>query len=97
MILLDRMVRMAQLKREVCEQLIVRGKLSLHRVIRHPFAAAQRRDHMIEHRIKVHHRPSTCASVASAWGSHKVISMARYHSMAADNSACACSRRPIFV
>jgi hypothetical protein len=41
MILLDRMVRMAQLKREVCEQLIVRGKLSLQRVIRHPSAAAQ--------------------------------------------------------
>jgi hypothetical protein len=28
------------------------------------------------------HRPSTCASVASAWGSQKVMSMSRYRSMA---------------
>ena len=41
------------------------------------------------------HRPSTCASAASAWGSQKVMSMARYSSMAADSSARACSRRPI--
>jgi type I restriction enzyme R subunit len=33
-------------------------------------------DHLIEHRIKVHHRPSTCASAASAWGSQKVMSIA---------------------
>jgi hypothetical protein len=28
-------------------------------------------------RIKVHHRPSTCASATSAWGSQKVMSIAR--------------------
>ena len=33
---------------------------------------------LVEHRIEVHHRPSTCASAASAWGSQKVMSMARY-------------------
>jgi hypothetical protein len=27
--------------------------------------------------IIVHHRPSTCISAASAWGSQKVMSMAR--------------------
>ena len=32
-------------------------------------------------------RPSTCASVVSAWGSQKVISMARYSSMAVASSA----------
>jgi hypothetical protein len=33
------------------------------------------------------HCPSTYASAASAWGSQKVISMARYSSMAADSAA----------
>jgi hypothetical protein len=33
--------------------------------------------HVIEQLIKVHHRPSTCSSAASAWGSQKVMSMAR--------------------
>jgi hypothetical protein len=37
--------------------------------------------------ISVHHRPSTCASAASAWGSQKVMSMARYSSIAAASSA----------
>jgi hypothetical protein len=41
--------------------------------------------------LVVHHRPSTCSSAASAWGSQKVISMARYSSMAVDSSARACS------
>jgi hypothetical protein len=38
--------------------------------------------------------PSTCASTASAWGSQKAMSMARYSSMAIDSAARACSRRP---
>src|SRR5215211_4295471 len=97
MILLDRIVRIAQFSREVCEQLIIQGKLSLQRPIGYPPAAAQQGDHLIEHRIEIHHRPSTCASAASAWGSQNVMSMARYHSMAVDNSGCACSRQPIFA
>jgi len=40
------------------------------------------------------HRASTCASAASAWGSQKVISMARYSSMAVDSSTRAYSTRP---
>ena len=35
--------------------------------------------------------PSTCASAASAWGSQKAMSMARYSAMAADSSGRACS------
>jgi hypothetical protein len=39
----------------------------------------------------------TCASVASACGSQKVISMAQYKSIAIDSSASACARRPVCV
>jgi hypothetical protein len=41
------------------------------------------------------HRPSTSASAAFASGSHNVISMARYRSMAVFSSARASARRPI--
>ena len=41
----------------------------------------------------ISHTPPTCASAASAWGSQKVMSMARYSAMAADSAARACSRR----
>ena len=40
---------------------------------------------------------SICASTAAAWGSQKVMSMARYSAMAADSSARACSGRPLFA
>ena len=42
-----------------------------------------------------HGRSSTCASAASASGSQKVMSMARYSSMAVVSAARACSRWPI--
>jgi hypothetical protein len=35
---------------------------------------------------RVLHGLSTCASAASAWGSQKIMSMARYISIAVDNS-----------
>jgi len=38
---------------------------------------------------------ATCASAASAWGSHKVIAMARYISIAVDSSARAFWRWPV--
>jgi hypothetical protein len=38
---------------------------------------------------------SVCASAASAWGSQKVMSMARYSPMAVDRAARASSPRPI--
>jgi hypothetical protein len=37
----------------------------------------------------------TCASVASACGSQKVMSMARYSAMAVSRAARACCRRPV--
>ena len=39
--------------------------------------------------------PSTCATAASAWVSQKVMSMARYSTMAADSPVRACSRWPV--
>jgi hypothetical protein len=41
-----------------------------------PPASEEGRD-LLDHGIKVHHRPSTCDSVASTWGSQKLMSMAR--------------------
>ena len=52
-VLRDRKVRIAQFSREVCEQFIVQGKLSLQGAIGHPPAAAQQGDHLIEHRAYV--------------------------------------------
>ena len=68
-----------------------RLELQLQRPIGHPPSLLEQLDDLVEHRIEVHHRPSTCASAASAWGSQKVMSMARYSSMAVDSSARACS------
>ena len=48
-------MRIAQFSPEVCEQLIIHGKLPLQRAIGHPPAAAQQSDHLIEHRIELHH------------------------------------------
>ena len=38
---------------------------------------------------------STCASAASVWGSQKVMSMARYRSMAIASAVRACCRWPV--
>src|SRR5262249_36777383 len=52
-------------------------------------------EHLGQDGIIVHHRPSTCASAASVWGSQKIISMAPYRAMAADSAVRACSRCPV--
>ena len=39
----------------------------------------------------------TCASAASAWGSQKVISIARYSSIAVDSTVRACCRCPVLT
>src|SRR4029450_8310878 len=96
MIFLNRIVSIAKFSLEVCEQLIIQGKLSLQRSIGHPSSAADEVDHLIEHRVEVHYHPSTCASAASACGSQNVISMARYRSMAAAMAVRACSARPVW-
>jgi hypothetical protein len=51
--------------------------------------------HLWQGRLTGPYHPLTCARTASAWGSQNVISMARYSSMAIDNSAVACSRWPV--
>lgn len=50
-----------------------------------------------EYGIIAHHRPSTCASVVSTWGSQKVMSRARYISMAVARVARAGTGWPIFA
>src|SRR5512132_4132184 len=57
----------------------------------------EERNDLLEDGVIVHHRPSTCASAASACGSQEAISIARYNSTAVDNSRCACSCWPIFA
>jgi hypothetical protein len=42
------------------------------------------------------YRPSTCASTASAWGSQRVMSMARYRAIAVDSAVRASSARPVW-
>src|SRR5262245_47851848 len=80
---------------QVGEIVVLQTKLALKGPIGHATVPAEELDDLFQHRIKVHHRPSICASAASAWGSQKVMSMLRYSSMAVDSSARACSRGPI--
>src|SRR5262249_1111528 len=46
---------------------------------------------------RVSHAPPTCASATSAWGSQKVMSIARYRSMAVVSAARAGSGRPLLA
>src|ERR1051325_9596510 len=50
---------------------------------------------MSEMQRQGHHCPSACASAASAWGSQKVMSIARYRSMAVESAARARSCWPV--
>src|SRR5215475_6681634 len=65
-------------------------ELDLERSIGQPASLLEELDNLVDHLIEVHHRPSTCASTASVSGSHNVISISRYMSIAADNAARAC-------
>src|SRR5207245_8672848 len=76
--------------------LVVQLELHLERAVRHPTAPAEEVHHLVEYLVEVHHHPSTCASAASAWGSQKVMSMARYRAIAADRAARAGARRPVW-
>src|SRR2546422_3148424 len=81
---------------ERVQGLLIEDELHLERPIRRPAAAREQLDYLVHDGKQVHHRPSTCASAASARGSQKVMSMAPYNSMAVDSSARACSRCSIF-
>jgi hypothetical protein len=77
---------------EVFQRLVIELQPPFQHPIREALFPLEEPDNLIEDGIVVHHLPSTWASVASACGSQKVMSMARYRSMAADSSARACSR-----
>jgi hypothetical protein len=66
--------------------LVIEVELDLQGAIGHPAPLSEENQDVVEHSIKVHHRPSTRASAASAWGSQKVIAMARYRVMATVSS-----------
>jgi hypothetical protein len=53
--------------------------------------------HLGQDSIVVHHRPSTCVSAASTWGSQKVISIDRYISIAVESAVRAYSRWPVLA
>ena len=52
-------------------------ELSFEGAIGNPPTLVEEFPHIIEQLIKVHYRPSTCATAASASGNQKVMSMAR--------------------
>ena len=66
--------------------LAIQVELHPQRPVGNPSPAPEQLDHLVNHCKEVHHRPSTCANAASVCGSQKVISMARYSSMAVINS-----------
>jgi hypothetical protein len=57
------------------KDIIVPIELSSDGAIDDPPTLVEEFQLVIEQFIKVHHRPSTCARAASAWGCQKVISM----------------------
>jgi hypothetical protein len=89
------LVRIEQFFFESIELLVIQVELDLQRSIGHPSSAAEEVDHLIEHRVEVHYRPSTCASAASVCGNQKVMSIPRYISIAVDSAVRACSRWPV--
>jgi hypothetical protein len=71
---------------EGVELLVIQVELDLQGAIGHPSPLSEESQDVVEHLIEVHHRPSTCASAASVWGSQKVMSIVRYISIAVDSS-----------
>src|SRR4029453_5648754 len=75
--------------------LVIQLELKLQRAVGDPSSLSEERQDLVEHCVKIHHRPSTCASAASASGSQKVMSMVRYSLIAGSSSARASAWRPI--
>src|SRR5262249_25454440 len=71
----------------ILDIVVIQAKLPLERPIRRPALPLEKRNDLSEHVIEVHHRPSTCASAASVWGSQKVISIDWYSSIAVASAA----------
>ena len=51
------------------QRLLIQCELDFQRPLGHPAALLEELHDLSKHRIEVHHRPSTCARDASAWGS----------------------------
>jgi hypothetical protein len=62
---------------QVVEDVIVQLELTFEGAIGDSASPSEEFEDIVEQRVEVHHRPSTCASTASACGSQKVMSMAR--------------------
>src|SRR4029434_4761007 len=77
--------------------LVIHIEGSLQRPVCYPPMALQQGDHLLEHLIEGHHRPSTWASVASAWGRQQGLSMAWSRVMAGTTAAWAPAREHIVV
>ncbi len=58
------------------ECLVVELEAELQGPVRHPPLPLEEVTDLGQEGIEVHHCPSTCASVASAWGRQKVMPMA---------------------
>jgi hypothetical protein len=63
---------------QIVEDVVVQVELAFEGAIGDPAPPSEEFLDVVEQRVEVHHRPPTCASAASAWGSQKVIAMARY-------------------
>jgi hypothetical protein len=61
---------------QIVKVVVIQTELPLERPVRDPSVLLQG-DHLLKHLVKGHHRPSTCASMASAWGSQNVINIRR--------------------
>jgi hypothetical protein len=62
---------------EIFHRLVIELQPPFQHAIREPLFSLEQRDDLIEKSVIVHHRPSTWASAASAWGIQKVISIVR--------------------
>jgi hypothetical protein len=93
----SQLLNLDELRLQIVQIGVIEGKLPLQRAIGHSSAAPEQLDDLVDYRKEVHHGFSTCASTASASGSQKVMSIARYSAMALENSAVACSRRSLFA
>src|SRR5215813_10811263 len=82
---------------QVFKGLIIELQPALEYPIGNALLLLQQRQHLGQDRIVVHHRSSTCASTASAWGSQNVMSIDWYISMAVVNAVQTCSRWPVMT
>src|SRR5215468_8758925 len=91
-IVIDHRVREEQLVFQGLTGRVIQLELDLERSIGQPASLLEELDNLVDHLIEVHHRFSTSAKAISVSGSQKVISIARYISIAIESAVRACSR-----